>query len=78
MQALMLPTLRMWVLSSPLFLGQNAILLCPGRVCTNGITVQEADASEWRAPCEICGRRYYHEHVRSVTRGNQYSGDEPD
>ena len=40
--------------------------------------MQEADASEWRAPCETCGRRYYHEHVRSVTRGNQHPGDEPD
>lgn len=38
----------------------------------------EADAGEWRAPCEICGRRYYHEHVRSVTRGNQQPADEPD
>jgi hypothetical protein len=30
---------------------------------------QEDVQEEWNEPCAICGRRYYHEHVKSVTRG---------
>ncbi|CAL5224964.1 g7736 [Coccomyxa viridis] len=41
---------------------------------TEGMDEKDEEGGEWQEPCEICGRRYHHEHVRAVTRGNQHSG----
>ncbi|KAK9916620.1 hypothetical protein WJX75_004968 [Coccomyxa subellipsoidea] len=38
----------------------------------------EGEESEWQEPCAICGRRYYHEHIRSVTKGNIGTGPDAD
>lgn len=29
------------------------------------IDVQGEDQSDWQEPCEICGRRYFHEHINN-------------
>lgn len=30
---------------------------------------EEEEAEEWQQPCEVCGRRYPHQHIRSVYSG---------
>ena len=31
---------------------------------------EEDDGNEWQKPCEECGRRYPHQHIRSIYTGN--------
>ena len=38
------------------------------------LDLQAGESSEWQEACNICSRRYHHEHVRAVTKGNQQSG----
>eukprot|EP00891_Asterochloris_glomerata_P004050 jgi/Astpho2/4050/Aster-x0618 len=33
---------------------------------SDSIFEEQASDSEWQEPCEICGRRYFHEHIRAV------------
>lgn len=37
---------------------------------------EEDDVDEWRKPCEECGRRYPHQHIRSIYRTTTASDDE--
>lgn len=30
----------------------------------------QGEESEWQEPCTLCGRQYYHEHIRSMKKGN--------
>eukprot|EP00884_Botryococcus_braunii_P013703 jgi/Botrbrau1/22333/Bobra.0002s0012.1 len=30
----------------------------------------ENEEEDWKRPCDICGRKYFHEHIRSVHQGN--------
>ena len=31
---------------------------------------EQDEGGGWLEPCTICGRRYYHEHIRNVRSGN--------
>lgn len=34
-------------------------------------------AADWQTPCEVCGRTYPHEHIRSIYSSHQHdSSDE--
>ncbi|CAL8469812.1 g9354 [Coccomyxa elongata] len=35
----------------------------------------EGEEMDWQDPCAVCGRRYYHEHVRSISKGNVHCED---
>jgi len=37
---------------------------------------EEEDVDEWRKPCEDCGRRYPHQHIRSIYKTTTASDDE--
>lgn len=36
---------------------------------------EQGEESDWQEPCTVCGRRYYHEHVRSMSKGNAHGED---
>ena len=36
--------------------------------------IQGEEADGGQEGCKICGRRYHHEHVQAVRKGNQQSG----
>ena len=38
----------------------------------------QGEQRDWQEPCRICGRLYYHEHIRSVSKGNVVAGDADD
>ena len=42
------------------------------------MVLRQGEQRDWQEPCHICGRRYYHEHIRSVTKGNAVAGDTDD
>ena len=39
---------------------------------------QEEEVSDWQAPCEVCGRRYPHQHVKAVYQSSYVAGDGSD
>lgn len=50
-----------------------------GREAASGSSSEEEDeeGGEWHQPCEVCGRNYPHQHIRSVyaTRGSDNESD---
>jgi hypothetical protein len=52
----------------PAFLAPPALPAC-------GCAVVQ-DAADWQAPCEVCGRTYPHEHIRSIYSSHQPGSDE--
>lgn len=44
----------------------------------HGAYSSDEDCDEWEQPCHECGRRYPHEHVRSIRRHRSYEHDDND
>ncbi len=45
----------------------------------NKLLLEQGEEMDWKDPCTVCGRRYYHEHVRSISKGNVHCEDaDPD
>ena len=36
---------------------------------------EEEAGGEWEQPCEVCGRRYPHQHIRSAYAGGAHDSD---
>ncbi|KAG2496993.1 hypothetical protein HYH03_004998 [Edaphochlamys debaryana] len=62
--------------------GEAAARRAPGQAAAEASSEEEGDgedAEEWKLkPCELCGRRYPHEHVRAVygRRGSSSGGED--